>query len=220
MPNQKLAPAEFVRQFAPFAKATETKTGISAVAILAQAALESGWAERAVGNMFFGVKDSDGINGNEQLLTTTEFLKSPNLGHLFPEVISIKPAKNGRWKYTVKDWFRKFDTPEESFSHHAQFFLTNKRYAAALKVGHDPIAFFREIAKAGYATGPKYFEVLTAVARMIIRHLPPAAPAPRTPAAPPTELESVNEAAEEELSLDVETLRALLPLRMTVELLE
>jgi flagellum-specific peptidoglycan hydrolase FlgJ len=210
----KLVPAEFVRQFAPFAQATEQKTGISAVAILAQAALESGWAERAVGNMFFGVKDSDGINGNEQLVTTTEYLKSPHLGHLFPEVISIKPTKTGKWKYTVKDWFRKFDTPEESFRHHADFFLKNKRYAEALKVGHDPVAFFREIAKAGYATGPQYFEVLTAVARMIVRHMPAAAAALPTPtkrevAAPTADLESVGEIPE----LDVDMLRMLVPLR-------
>jgi flagellum-specific peptidoglycan hydrolase FlgJ len=209
----KLTPAAFVQQFAPFAQATEQKTGISAVAILAQAALESGWAEKAVGNMFFGVKDTDGINGNEQLVVTTEYLKSPNLGHLFPEVISIKPTKTGKWKYTVKDWFRKFDTPEDSFIHHANFFLTNKRYAKALEVGHDTTAFFSEIAKAGYATGPQYFEVLTAVARMIVRNMPASK---RTVQVPDAALEAVGSKPELDgpvPELDIETLRALLPLR-------
>ena len=68
-----MTPREFVANFLPFARETEKKTGISAVAILAQAALESGWGSAAPGNMFFGVKDTDGINGNEQLLTTTEY---------------------------------------------------------------------------------------------------------------------------------------------------
>ncbi|MGL4596344.1 MAG: glucosaminidase domain-containing protein, partial [Bacteroidia bacterium] len=74
-----MKPADFVKAFFPFAKKTEEKTGISAIAILAQAALESGWGEKAPGNMFFGVKDTDGLNGNEQLLTTTEYSRRSDL---------------------------------------------------------------------------------------------------------------------------------------------
>jgi flagellum-specific peptidoglycan hydrolase FlgJ len=66
-------PKEFVGTYYPFAKNAELKTGINAVAILAQAALESGWGKFAPNNMFFGIKDTDGVNENEQLLTTTEY---------------------------------------------------------------------------------------------------------------------------------------------------
>ena len=61
-----MTPQQFVNTYLPFARLTEKKTGISAIAILAQAALESSWGERAVGNALFGIKDTDGINGNEQ----------------------------------------------------------------------------------------------------------------------------------------------------------
>src|SRR5690606_10598431 len=137
-----MKPSEFVKAYYPYAKETERKTGISAKAILAQAALESGWGKVAPGNMFFGVKDTDGINGNEQLITTTEYSRRADLK--FPQIISITPVlRNGhKWfKYKVKDYFRKFDTPEESFTHHAQFFLKNKRYAKALAVKSDTYAF-------------------------------------------------------------------------------
>lgn len=70
----------------------------------------------------------------------------------------------------MKDWFRKYDSPEGSFSDHGRFFLENKRYAEALKVGHDPLAFLQAIAKAGYATAPAYFEILVKVTRMVMRH--------------------------------------------------
>lgn len=167
-----MKPSEFVKAFLPFARQTESKTGISAVAILAQAALESSWGKAAPGNMFFGVKDTDGINGNEQLLTTTEYSRKSDLK--FPEIISVTPVvKNGvkMFKYKVKDYFRKYKTPEESFTDHAQFFFKNKRYADALKVKSDPYAFIEAIAKAGYATAPDYATVLKSVVKSIQRHL-------------------------------------------------
>jgi len=163
-----MKPADFVAAYGPFAKQTEEKTGISAIAILAQAALESGWGASAPGNMFFGVKDTDGINGNEQLLTTTEYSRRADLK--FPEIISVTPVVlNGQkyFKYIVKDYFRKYDTPEECFTDHANFFFQNSRYAAALAVKSDPFQFIDDIAKAGYATAPNYADTLTSIAKMI-----------------------------------------------------
>lgn len=163
-----MTPKDFVKKYYPFALESEQKTGISAVATLAQAALESGWAKFAPGNMFFGVKDTDGINGNEQLLTTTEYSRRMDLK--FPEIISIKPVvRNGvkMFKYTVKDWFRKYDSPADCFTDHGRFFLANPRYAAALRVKGDPVAFVKEIAKAGYATDPNYAGTLVSIIAMI-----------------------------------------------------
>lgn len=112
-----MTPSEFVKKYLPYAKQTEEKTGIDARFTLAQAALESGWGESVKGNMFFGIKDTDGINGNEQLLTTTEVLNNPNVN--FPSIISITKRPDGKYLYKVKDWFRKYDTPEGSFTDHA-----------------------------------------------------------------------------------------------------
>ena len=46
----------FKEKYLLYALESERKTGISAVFILAQAALETGWGKYAPGNMFFGVK--------------------------------------------------------------------------------------------------------------------------------------------------------------------
>lgn len=165
-----MKPQLFVDKYLPHAKAVEDKTGLSAVATLTQAALESAWGDVAPGNMFFGVKDTDGINGNEQLITTTEYSSRANLK--FPVIISITPVmRNGRkmFKYKVKDYFRKYNTPEECFNEHAQFFFKNKRYAKALKVCRDYNKFFDEIAKAGYATDPNYADTLKAVSKSIVK---------------------------------------------------
>lgn len=165
-----MKPQLFVDKYLPHAKKVEEKTGLSAVATLTQAALESAWGDVAPGNMFFGVKDTDGINGNEQLITTTEYSSRANLK--FPVIISITPVmRNGRkmFKYKVKDYFRKYNTPEECFNEHAQFFFKNKRYAKALKVCRDYNKFFDEIAKAGYATDPNYADTLKAVSKSIVK---------------------------------------------------
>ncbi len=159
-----MKPQEFTQKYLPFAKDTEAKTGISAIAILTQAAWESGWGSAAPGNAFFGVKDTDGINGNEQLEITHEYSKRADLK--FPEIISVTPVViNGikMFKYIVKDYFRKYNTPEESFTDHANFFLKNGRYAEALKVKSDPYKFIEAIAKAGYATAPGYAKALESI---------------------------------------------------------
>lgn len=168
---KKLSPKQFVEAFLPYAKESELKTGIDVSFILAQAALESGWGERAVGNMFFGVKASTNTPANKrQLLRTREVLRHDK--GVFPEIISITKRKDGKYDYVVRDWFRKYDNPEESFSDHAEFFFENKRYAKALEVRYNPYLFAEEITKAGYATDPNYATILKNVIRTIERNMP------------------------------------------------
>ena len=159
---------EFIKKYLPFARETERKTGISALFTLAQSALETGWGKSAPGNMMFGVKATVSTPPEKrQLVQTTEILATDKAK--FPVIIKIEKRPDGKYKYTVKDWFRKYDTPEESFTDHAKLFLTNKRYAKALLVKADPYMFAEDVAKAGYATEPKYAERLKGVIRTIER---------------------------------------------------
>ena len=161
-----MTPKEFIKQYKPFALETERKTGISHLFILAQAALESGWGERTFGNMLFGIKTRPETPADKkQLLRTTEVLLSANV--VFPKIISIKKRADGKYTYTVLDWFRKYETQEECFTDHAQFFFKNKRYAKALLVKEDPYKFAEEVAKAGYATAPDYANSLKKLIKMI-----------------------------------------------------
>lgn len=166
----KKPPKEFVKAYYPFAIQTQDKTGIDARFTLAQAALESGWGGSAPGNMFFGVKASKNTpDDQKQLIRTREVLSSPNVQ--FPEIISVTPRKDGKYDYVVKDWFRKYDSPEQSFTDHANFFFANKRYAQALELKNDPFAFADAIAKAGYATDLNYAATLKTIIRMIEKNI-------------------------------------------------
>ena len=165
-----MSPKEFIKQYKPFALESKKKTGISHLFTLAQAALESGWGERGVGNNFFGIKVSKNLvsstpNEKKQLLRTTEVLSSANA--VFPKIFSIKKRTDGKYTYIVLDWFRKYDTPEECFTDHAEFFFKNKRYAKALLVKADPYKFAEEVAKAGYATAPNYADSLKKLIKKI-----------------------------------------------------
>ena len=154
-----MTPKEFVKKYKPFALETERKTEISHLFILAQSALETGWGKSAPGNMMFGVKASVSTPAEKrQLVQTTEILATDKAK--FPVIISIEKRPDGKFKYTVKDWFRKYDSPEESFTDHANLFVNNKRYAKALQVKNDPYKFAEEVAKAGYATAPNYADSL------------------------------------------------------------
>lgn len=163
-----MTPIQFIRTYKASAQRAEAETGLHYRANLSQAAWESGWNEHAPGNNLFGVKDSDGINGNEQLLTTTEYSKSKTLKS--PVIISITWDNVRKlWKYRIKDWFRKYPDVSEVFTEHAKWFSSRPRYAKAWSVRHDPDKFFEEIAKAGYATDPDYARNLSRVNQLIMK---------------------------------------------------
>lgn len=164
-----MTPEGYVLSRYKYAKAVEAKTGMHYLIPLTQGALESGWGAKSIGNNDFGIKDTDGVNGNEQLVTTTEYLDTPKAK--FPVVLKIE--KYGRkWKYLVKDWFRVYASSEDAFMEHYQFFVKNPRYKTALQYKNNPDRFFEEIAKAGYATAPGYADMLKQVKQSVIKRLP------------------------------------------------
>jgi len=163
-----MTPKEFVQKFRKDAEECQITTGIHFVATLAQAALETGWAKSIPGNMFFGIKAKP-TDTEKQLIITREVLKTPNAK--FTEVISVTKNAKGTYDYKVKDWFRKYKTPADSFKDHSKFFFENPRYKNALLVRSDYNKWFDELQRAGYATDPNYAKTLKAVAKTIIKNL-------------------------------------------------
>lgn len=167
--GSKRSPADFVRSFGPYAKASEARTGVPGLVTLAQAAVESGWGARAAGNNFFGIKArAADAPGTRQLWRTREVLARPDV-RSFPEVISVSRRADGRYDYVVRDWFRVFPSPELAFVGHGEFLRRNKRYAAAFTFQTDPYRFAAEVARAGYATDPSYTKVVHSVMRLLER---------------------------------------------------
>jgi len=127
------------------AEATAKLIGCSPQAVVAQAALETGWGKSAIGNNVFGIKVGPSWTGKRQLVTTREFV-------------------NGRY-VTIQDWFRDYDSMAESFADHFTFLSTNSRYKRVFDP-NDKMSdedYFRELQAAGYATDPNYAVSLNAM---------------------------------------------------------
>ncbi|MCW5737989.1 MAG: glucosaminidase domain-containing protein [Enhydrobacter sp.] len=127
------------------ARATADAIGISCQAIVAQAALETGWGKSLVGtHNLFGIKASAAWTGKRVLVPTREVI-------------------DGRTVF-LNDWFRDYDSFAESIADHLSFLKTNSRYRAAGVFDRKGDAeYFRALQRAGYATDPNYATQLMAV---------------------------------------------------------
>ena len=157
----------FIALYLPYAYYVESKTGLASTITLTQAALESAWGEKAVGNNFFGIKAKKNTTiAEKQLFLTREVLK--NNTTKFPEILSISKREDGMFEYQVRDWFMKYTTPSDSFADYANLFQRLPRYRKAWKNRTKPDVFFAEIHKAQYATAPNYTIILQTLHKDIV----------------------------------------------------
>lgn len=153
-----MKPQDFLDKIVPAAQACQRMTGIPCSFTVAQAALESGWGERALGNNLFGIKADKAWKGAVVPFATHEVV-------------------NGK-RIAITDNFRAYSTWGGSIADHAEFFRKNPRYAACFKETTGP-GWCRAVAKAGYATDPGYAALLISIidGRNLTRFDTPKAPA-------------------------------------------
>ncbi|RMG31134.1 MAG: flagellar assembly peptidoglycan hydrolase FlgJ [Gammaproteobacteria bacterium] len=162
-------PARFVRDLLPHARRVARRLGVPAEAIVAQAALETGWG-RAIprgpdgrpSHNLFGIKAGADWHGPRVAAGTLEFQE----GHL----------------RRVSARFRAYPSPEASLEDYARFLEGHPRYREALRA-RDPLAFVQALARAGYATDPHYAEKIAAILdrpafRKVVAEFKPRAPVP------------------------------------------
>lgn len=152
-----MTPKNFYTTYYPHALRAEKDSGIPALAMLAQSALETGYGKRTPGNMMFGIKAGNAWRGATQLLTTTEVHSHATA--VYPQVLLITKRPDGKYVYKVRDYFRAYPSPYESFMDYASFIKKNSRYAKALQQ-KKTLYYLREVAAAGYATDPAYYDKL------------------------------------------------------------
>ena len=150
---------DFVQPLVPHAQRNARKLGTSPQAILAIAALETGWGRSMIkdeqGNdshNLFGIKATPADNRFARTLTTEYIEGSPQKLHAN---------------------FKTYESPADAVDGFANFILSNSRYSRALEQASDPEQFLQELQVAGYATDPKYAEKAVAIMRRIGRGTPP-----------------------------------------------
>lgn len=144
-------PVNFVRALAPHAQAAARKLGVSVRALLAQAALETGWGKHLPGGgngsssfNLFGIKAGNSWDGAKVSVPTLEY--------------------EGGVAVRRRDDFRAYASPAASFADYARLLSESPRYAQALGQGENVAGFAHALVRGGYATDPAYAAKITAIA--------------------------------------------------------
>jgi len=145
---------DFLRQMLPHAQAAARELGVDPNALLAQAALETGWGKSVPCNAdgtcsfnLFGIKAGNSWSGATVNVPTLEF----------EDGVAVRKV----------DRFRAYDSPGVSFSDYARLIRNNPRYEGALNAGSDIAGFAAALQDGGYATDPDYAHKMAAVAREV-----------------------------------------------------
>lgn len=152
------SPEAFVERMLPAVQKAATALGVAPRALLAHAALETGWGssmptgpDGRVSFNLFGIKATGHWQGDAVGSRTLEFI-------------------DGVAEQRVER-FRAYSRPEDSVADYVQLVGRSARYAGARGTGDDVAAFATALQRGGYATDPRYAQKLTAVAETVGRLL-------------------------------------------------
>ena len=146
--------ADFIRDLLPHAEAAARELGVDPNALLAQAALETGWGKSipcsAAGECsfnLFGIKAGSQWSGASVNVPTLEF----------EEGVAVRKIER----------FRAYESPADSFRDYARLIGGAARYENAVNAGDDIAGFASALQQGGYATDPNYARKLVAVANEV-----------------------------------------------------
>lgn len=136
------SPREFLQDIWPHARRAAATLDVPPEAIMAQAALETGWGKHVMQHAdgsssfnLFGIKADNRWQGGQVVKPTLEFRDG---------VMQQERAA-----------FRAYDSLAEGFDDYARFLQTNPRYRQALQADTG-VEFATGLHRAGYATDPEY----------------------------------------------------------------
>ena len=140
----------FVDQVMPSIRTAAQALGLNPLALLAQAALETGWGKRMARTAdgspslnLFGIKADDNWAGTRAASNTVEYAGG---------VATQRQAA-----------FRAYGSIEESVNDFANLLKNSPRYRHAAAAGADAQAYVDGIGRSGYATDPEYAAKLTEI---------------------------------------------------------
>ena len=139
------SPGTFLGRLWPMAKKAAARLDLPPEALLAQAALETGWGRHVMrhasgdsSHNLFGIKADSRWEGDRVQVSTLEYRDG----------VALKTRAR----------FRAYGSYAESFADYVDFVQRNPRYREALRNTQSPAAYFQSLQAAGYATDPDYAE--------------------------------------------------------------
>jgi flagellar protein FlgJ len=142
--------AEFVKDILPAARQAARQLGLEPLALVAQAALETGWGQRMFKAIdgresynLFGIKAQPEWQGKVAVVDTLEYRQG---------IARQEKAK-----------FRVYDSLQAGLQDYVDFIRQQPRYQDAVAVSHDTANYFQQLQAAGYATDPNYAQKILQV---------------------------------------------------------
>jgi len=143
-------PEGFVASIWGHAQQAARELGVDAKALVAQAALETGWGRKLVrrsggdsSHNLFGIK-ANGWQGERATSGTHEYVNG------------VRRSETAS--------FRAYNSVGESFADYVRLLKTSPRYQNALQAGSNVRSFAQGLQRAGYATDPTYAAKIAAIA--------------------------------------------------------
>lgn len=142
---------EFIKKVSAAGLSVSKESGIPLSFIVTQAAHESNWGQSGLtvrDNNLFGIKADSRWVGPVDVLNTKEVIAGKEI------TVQARWRKYSSWEASIRDWAN---------------FLKAERYKDAMKaaLNDDPLAFFKALQKAGYATDPAYSDKLAGVYKSV-----------------------------------------------------
>jgi flagellar protein FlgJ len=141
---------EFVDKVLPPIRAAAQALGVNPLALLAQAALETGWGKRMAHTAdgkpslnLFGIKADEGWSGARAVASSVEYSGG---------VASMRHTA-----------FRAYASIEDSVKDFTHLLQSSPRYRQALEEGGDTKGYAESIGRSGYATDPQYANKLNGI---------------------------------------------------------
>ena len=143
-------PQDFAQQVWPFAQRAAKRLNVPPEALVAQAALETGWGEHVMERPdgtssfnLFGIKANNAWDG----------------GTVSKPTIEYSDGIMRRERAT----FRSYPDLAATFDDYAEFIGKQPRYQSVTNHGDDAAGFASALQESGYATDPKYADKITAI---------------------------------------------------------
>jgi flagellar rod assembly protein/muramidase FlgJ len=144
------SPLAFVKSLWPAAQQAAQRLDLDPMALIAQAALETGWGQKMpttsqgmLSQNLFGIKASANWQGDVTTVDTLEYRQG----------VAVKE----------KAKFRAYDSVEQSLHDYVDLLQQSDRYQTALQHTNSPKQYFQHLQAAGYATDPHYAQKIWAI---------------------------------------------------------
>ncbi len=148
------APEQFVIDVRRFAQTAGSELGVEPEALIAQAALESGWGRHVIRRPdgtssfnLFGIKANADWTGERVSVGTLEYRNG----------VAVRERAE----------FRAYPSLQAAFNDYVDFMQSNPRYTTALSGNGNGARYARDLQAAGYATDPRYAQKITAIMAQI-----------------------------------------------------